>query len=129
VLQATLRAESDEALQVLADHVAARAAGLGKTYELAVEHEWVEPFPATRNDPDAAARCRAAAQGAGLKLVEQREPQPWSEDFGHFLAKWPGALVLLGSGDAPALHTPGYDFPDDALAVGIRFLVALAEAP
>jgi N-carbamoyl-L-amino-acid hydrolase len=54
-----------------------------------------------------------------------------SEDFGRFLQQLPGAYVFIGNGDgespgAVPLHNAGYDFNDQVLPTGARFLAALA---
>jgi metal-dependent amidase/aminoacylase/carboxypeptidase family protein len=50
-----------------------------------------------------------------------------AEDFAFYLEKVPGALLRLGLGeDWAPLHSPGFDFNDDALEPGIRALVGLA---
>jgi hippurate hydrolase len=56
-------------------------------------------------------------------------PLTFSEDFARYLAHRPGCLVLLGNGTdghhgAP-LHSPHYDFNDDALAAGVAFWTRL----
>lgn len=56
-----------------------------------------------------------------------------SEDFAFMLRERPGAYLWLGQGrkpeqqDAP-LHHPAYDFNDEALAFGISWFVAVAQA-
>lgn len=49
------------------------------------------------------------------------------EDFAFYLKDYPGAMLRLGMGeDTPSLHSPQYDFNDDALKNGILFLVGSA---
>lgn len=126
----TLRARNDAQLEKMADHLRARATDLAKKEGLGLEMEEVEPFPATRNDPDAVATVQAAAEAVELPLVAPPQPFPWSEDFGHATTRWPGALIGLGAGQQqPALHRPEYDFPDELLPIGVRLWVALAGVP
>ena len=50
-----------------------------------------------------------------------------SEDFGCYTEKIPGLLIRLGMGaKSPTLHTPEFDFSDDALETGITILSGLA---
>jgi len=50
-----------------------------------------------------------------------KQPFKWSEDFGHFLEKYKGAIFGIGSGeDHPDLHNPDYDFPDEIIEPAIR---------
>ncbi len=60
-------------------------------------------------------------------------PHLWSEDFAYILQKTSGSFFVLGTRPVgrrtyPMLHSPHYDFPDTALAVGIRTMSALAES-
>ena len=125
-LSATLRADTDDDLEALVEHVRRLAERLAAAFDLSCDFELVEPFPATVNDPGAVQQVRRAAEAAGLPLDFPARPQPWSEDYGHLAKQWPGALVILGAGEGqPALHSPGYDFPDGLLQPGIRLWLAL----
>jgi metal-dependent amidase/aminoacylase/carboxypeptidase family protein len=57
-------------------------------------------------------------------------PITGGEDFALMLEATPGALVFLGNGTAPDgtvhnVHTPHYDFNDDAIATGVAFWLRL----
>ena len=57
-------------------------------------------------------------------------PITGGEDFALMLEATPGALVFLGNGTAPDgtihnVHTPHYDFNDEAIGAGVTFLVRL----
>ena len=52
-----------------------------------------------------------------------------SEDFAFFLEKLPtGGIFRLGVGNAPGrvLHNALFDFPDEALSVGVAAMTAFA---
>ncbi len=122
----TIRGDSDQEVEALEAGFRKRAEGLAQAHGLNVEVDVEEPFPATINDAASVYRVKAAAKEAGLACREPLEPQPWSEDFGYFLRRWPGALILLGSGDAqPALHASDYDFPDALISQGVAFWTRL----
>jgi metal-dependent amidase/aminoacylase/carboxypeptidase family protein len=64
---------------------------------------------------------KTAARKLELPLGEREVPFRWSEDFGEFTAKFPGAIFGLGFGENhPDLHTLNYDFPDEIIESGIR---------
>lgn len=88
--------------------------------------EAVDPFPATNNTEPGNDAVRGAAHAAGLTSTTRRAPFSWSEDFGHAVARWGGALVGLGAGPVAELHDESYEFPDSLLDAGIRFWRALA---
>jgi hippurate hydrolase len=53
-----------------------------------------------------------------------------AEDFSYMLEAKAGAYIWLGQGQpshSAYLHTPGYDFNDAVLPVGVALFVALAE--
>lgn len=87
-------------------------------------------YPATINTPREAAFAYATlAQAFGAERVRNDvRPLMTSEDFAFMLEARPGAYIWIGNGDSAGLHTPGYDFNDDILAVGAAAWVALAEA-
>jgi metal-dependent amidase/aminoacylase/carboxypeptidase family protein len=89
---------------------------------------WDEHFPATVNHDQMVDTVLEAAERCHMNKIKQPIPFPWSEDFGHFTARYPGALFGLGAGtDQPALHHPTYDFPDDLIETGVEIFVEIIE--
>lgn len=125
-VMATLRAHEPAVMQRIVDRALALARGLAAAHGLDVDVEWVEDFPATVNDPALTDVVAAAADALAMPVVRREHPFAWSEDFGHFTAAHPGVLFGLGSGEAqPALHAPGYDFPDALIEPGHRLLAEI----
>lgn len=84
-----------------------------------LEHKWLEEFPITNNYAVGNNFIEQAAKIADLEHEKIHHPFRWSEDFGHFLTKYKGAMFGLGSGiDQPSLHNPDYDFPDELIGTG-----------
>ena len=48
-------------------------------------------------------------------------PMMGSEDFSFMLQCVPGALMLIGNGDSPSLHTAEYDFNDAVLPQELQY--------
>jgi amidohydrolase len=68
-----------------------------------------------------------ASFGDRVKLATWPEPSMGSEDFSFYLEYGPGLIFRLGMGeDAPNLHTPEFNFRDEALAPGMAMMTALA---
>lgn len=89
--------------------------------------EWIEPFVANENDPEAVTRIQEAAKNNGLAYEETAHPFAWGEDFGLFTQHFPGAMFGLGAGlSTPALHTPDYDFPNEVLETGANMFLEIA---
>ncbi|HUT79367.1 MAG TPA: amidohydrolase, partial [Polyangia bacterium] len=123
MVAATLRAHDQELAERLAAECSRMALKVAGAHDLGCRVTFVEEFPATVNDHAVVAAVSRAAEELGLERRIVPRPFPWSEDFGHFTSRWPGALFGLGSGTAhPALHAPGYDFPDDLIGSGTALL-------
>ena len=128
-LFATLRGDRTRDVEGLIASVGRRAQRLARAEGLRVELRRHDPFPHTGNAATVVAGARRAAARAGLTAVAPPHPLSASEDFGHFTARWPGALLLLGAGvRRPPLHSAAYDFPDSLVARGIGLWRALAGA-
>lgn len=126
-LGVVIRGDSDECLEIVLREARRRVDSLADAYGLHASVEQVEPFPTTVNDHDVVQEMEGALGAAGFDLAFRERPQPWSEDFGYFLERWPGALMLLGAGEEhPSLHSPQYAFPDELTAYGIDVWLALA---
>lgn len=126
-IMATLRADSDPGLEALLSAatraVAESAAAQGLDHALSLH----DRFPATINHPGAVDLVRRACARSDLEWQEAALPFRWSEDFGAFCQKWPGALMVLGAGErCPPLHNPDYRFPQDLLEPGLRLAAACA---
>lgn len=127
-VMATLRAETDELLDQVLEICSRYARGTAAANGLEVELETIERFPATINHPAVVDATVAAAEEHGIEVVREAHPFSWSEDFGHFTALAPGALIGLGAGlEQPALHHPDYDFPDALIEPSVRLFLSAAE--
>jgi len=128
-IYATLRGDADEAMRRLvtaAEALVARAAG---TEGLKHEIDWRDIFTVTENHTEPTEAVRRAARDSGRPIVERTEALRFSEDFGAFTARVPGALFGLGSGPGPDLHNDDYDFPDTLIPIGTRLFYQLAREP
>ena len=103
--------------------------GIEASFEVRCTIAYDRYYPATINDPAAAADALEVAATVG-KAELASEPAPTSEDFSFMLQQRPGAYIWLGQGagaDPAQLHNPHYDFNDSVLETGIRLHVALAK--
>ena len=90
-------------------------------------------YPVVINDEGAVEQVLAVArQQAGAdKAVVMANPVMGAEDFAFYGRRVPSAFFYIGVRPAgresyPALHTPMYDFNDDALGLGMSMMVQLA---
>jgi len=120
-VMATLRAYSQDVIDILIKRALRLAEKVSETYDLKMEWEVVEPFPATDNDPESVDVVEASAERLGMPIIQLETPFGWSEDFGHFTDRYRGALFGLGAGEEqPVLHHPTYDFPEALIEPGVK---------
>lgn len=100
------------------------------------EIEWHTGYPVTFNDAGATERFRTVARSvlgekADTRLIEKDKPTMGGEDFSYYGHHCPACFFLLGLRpehmDAyPNVHTPRFDFNDDAIGLGVELFCALA---
>ncbi|MBL8745833.1 MAG: amidohydrolase [Phycisphaerae bacterium] len=129
----TLKAETRKSAETeLRRIVTGIAEGLGGKAEI----DWRVGYPATFNHPEATERFRRVAREAlgAAKVLEREHPTMGGEDFSFYGKHVPACFFFLGlrpesQATYPNLHTPEFDFNDEALPVGIEVMTRLATAP
>jgi len=131
----TLRSFSEEVRELLRRRVHEVLAGVAAAGGCTLAFELRPGYPATINDPRAAAHARAvAAEVVGSAGVREPRPMAAAEDFAYFLQQRPGALLFVGAGnvargiDAPH-HSPRFDIDEAALPRGAELWARLALTP
>lgn len=123
----TVRAENNRKLADLVQAMRDRSSLIASSYGLQVEYTRHDPFPATVNTVDGVKILDQAFAHLDVETQGMDTVFPWSEDFGEFLMRMPGAFFALGSGvDHPPLHSRDYDFPDQLIAKGAKALYTAA---
>lgn len=79
---------------------------------------------------DIASRAASATVGSG-KYDDNLERSCAGEDFANMMAVRPGAFLWIGNGSQPdgtfhQLHTPHYNFNDEAIPIGVKYWVNVA---
>ncbi len=119
-IMATFRADGDDRLRKLLDEAQGVISKSAVDHGLDHDISWRDPFAATVNHPQALRLVEKAARAIGADLVRAENPFRWSDDFGQFTARFPGAMFGLGAGvDHSPLHSPYYDFPDELIMTGV----------
>lgn len=121
-LNANSRAFTGKRLKEVA-HGIATAAGL----EVEVIHHPTYPVTFNHADQTAKAAAIASAISGGDKVDAQMPPTLGGEDFSYMLERRPGAFIFTGNGDTHGLHTPRYDFNDEAIPYGASYWAKLVE--
>ena len=119
----TLRAEHNVDLEKLRTSVLGCAKTLAEEADLEFSFEEQDVFPATENDPACAQKVLTLCGGKTLEV-----PMRWSEDFGHYLLRVPGAFFGIGAGEHHApLHTRNYKYPDRLLVPTAAAFMAIVQ--
>ena len=109
-------------------HLICEQVGAGMGVKVAFEGDRI-PYPATIND---AAETEFAG-GVLDALVgpdnvdRDRDPVMGGEDFAFMAQARPGCFIFVGNGDSAPLHTPRYNFNDDAAPFGVAYWAKLVE--
>lgn len=126
----TLRAEEEKEMDTLEYAIRNRAEELAARDGLTVTFSVADPFPETRNDPQALERVIRCAGDLGFPVIRMQKLWRASEDFGYYQKQCPGAIFYVGNGtDYPPLHTCLYDFNDRILSRAADLFLALALFP
>lgn len=126
----TLRPETRTKTIALVKQVAEQtAAALGARADVRIR----DGYPAVINDMAASEMVAdVARETVGAKRVDTGVPPSMGgEDFAYYAQRIPGAFWRLGVGTGepakrPQLHQPTYNFPDEALADGVRMHCEIA---
>jgi amidohydrolase len=120
-IMVTLRSFADEDMIILTDKVTEIARRIGVEHGLAIETAVTDDFPASSGNPELTSLIQNIAEKQNRKVIFMEEPNRWSEDFGNFMLHGPALIFGLGVGeDSPELHSPDFDFPDEAIEHGIN---------
>jgi amidohydrolase len=126
------RLSGGDAYNVVPERVEEVVRGVGLAHGVTGKVRFAAGYPATINPArEAAIGADVAAEIVGEGSVE-RAPPPCmgSEDFAFMLRERPGSYIWMGTGgEGPPqqLHSPRYDFNDDALPLGTSYWVRLVE--
>ncbi|MFE8070941.1 amidohydrolase [Marinobacteraceae bacterium S3BR75-40.1] len=128
-LMATLRTETNTAMDALVRRATTLAEQIAAEAGLELSVAFEDVFDATINSPAGTQAVIAACDAQRIPVRELDHAFRWSEDFGALLAaSGEGALFALGAGeDHPQLHRPDYDFPDALVPIGRRIFRDLAD--
>lgn len=111
------------------------ATGVAEAHNAKAEIVWMPGYPCTSNSAEAVADfMEAATRALGAEAVsDQGLPTMGGEDFSYYGSECPACFFQLGvippgQESVPGVHTPEFDFNDDAIEIGIKVFVELATA-
>jgi len=119
-VMATLRSYRNDDMELLTGLAIKLVTSIADKFGLHEKIEWTEEFPASINDDTCVDLIAEVSAENKFPIRQVADPFRWSEDFGHFLLKYPGVLFGIGAGkNHPSLHNPEYDFPDEIISAGV----------
>jgi metal-dependent amidase/aminoacylase/carboxypeptidase family protein len=133
-LEGTFRTLKAETRDFARRRILEVATGIGETFGCKIDVEFEKNgYPVTMNEPGAAARFRKVMSALdGVELMPDCVPVMGGEDFAFYGQSgvpacfyWLG-LRPSGAETYPNVHTPLFDFSDDAIPVGVSAMTALA---
>jgi amidohydrolase len=131
-LVGTIRALTDEVRQMARQRVKETAERVALALDCGADVDLIEGYPVTVNTPELVERVHGIA-GRSLgaeKVVPMQRPVMGAEDFSFYGAEARACFFTLGlcpEGETyPLLHTPEFDFNDEAIPAGVEMLVRCA---
>ena len=129
-LRGTVRSFKSQVQDMAEANIERIARNIAAAHGATIEFKYERGYPPTVND---AGQTEVAAAVAAKVVGEDRvrqsvKPVMGSEDFAFMLEKKPGSYIWLGIGeDVSNLHSPQYDFNDEALPIGASYWAKLVE--
>jgi len=136
VLHGTLRTLLDDTNKTAIATVERIAKSTAEAFGATATVEWeAVPYPVTRNEAGATERFRKIARAAiGDERVKEEPTHMGGEDFSFYGLRVPACFFFLGlqpkdKDTYPNLHSPRFDFNDDAIPTGVEMMCELALNP
>ncbi|KQT88097.1 M20 aminoacylase family protein [Aurantimonas sp. Leaf443] len=129
IVSGTVRSLSAEMRELAERRIREIAAGIGAAHGARIAVDYDRNYPVTFNHGRETDICAdVAAEIVGEAAVNRAAaPLMAGEDFSYMLEAVPGAYIFVGNGATANLHSPTYDFSDEAIAYGSSFWLRLAE--
>jgi hippurate hydrolase len=125
----TARHYNDATKEIIERRITELAEGLAKLHGagVTVEFVWVaEPLVNADGPTDVALAAAASVVGEGA--VNPAMPATGGgEDFAYMLKQKQGAFIRIGNGPSSGVHTPTFDFNDEAIPYGVAYWVELVK--
>ena len=131
ILKGDARARSKEDRIYIEKFIRQISNGVALANDVSINVNFKTEFIETLNAKKPTEAIVKLAERVGLKVIPNRNPMSFSEDFAHLSNRFPGCFFLLGNGEkepfSKPLHSSDYDFNDDLLEIGSKFWVSLVE--
>ena len=108
--------------------IARVATNVAAAFGAVAEVQYERGYPVTMNHPQETGFAAEVARQVAGDVALDMAPLMAGEDFSYMLNARPGAYAFMGNGDTAMIHSPDYDFDDEALPVGASWFAGLIEA-
>jgi amidohydrolase len=133
-LAGTLRTLNEDVNSLATARIERLATSVAEAFGATATVKWEAiPYPVTLNDRDATEKFRAVATPilAEGQLHDEPHPSMGGEDFSFYGQHVPACFFFLGlkpesQAIYPNLHSPRFDFNDDAIGLGVEIMSRLA---
>lgn len=132
-LKGTVRTLLPETRRTAEHRLKETANGIAEAFGATAEVVWSPGYPCTVNEASAVQEFMGAATRVmGAEHVSDHGlPTMGGEDFSYYGSECPACFFQLGliphgKDSYPSVHTPEFDFNDDAIAIGMKVFVELA---
>lgn len=128
-MSGSVRTITPETRKAIQDRVRAIVENVARTYGAKAELEYVNSYPAIKNDATLSALAiKAAEEVVGEENVITTKTGMFSEDFSYYTEVAPACFVFLGAGDASQgitapHHNPHFAIKENVLKLGSAFQV------
>jgi amidohydrolase len=133
VIGGTARSFTEEVRDIMETRMREIATGLAATAGCTAEVEYHRRGTAVVNHAEQTTIAAKAAAGVvgEDKVNANAGPVTGGEDFSLMLKARPGSFMFMGIGaggpSSEGLHTPTYDFNDDAIPLGVKYWLSLVQ--
>lgn len=128
-LSGTVRSLKPEVRQMLEERLRRMAQEVAALFEVEASWEYRQGYPPTVNHAGLATLLQQVAQEiVGPERTQEMSPTMGAEDMAFFFQRVPGCYLCVGSANpakglnAPH-HSPRFDFDEEAMALGMEWLV------
>lgn len=120
-LSATIRTTSTKTRLLVEDRIKTLVKNIVQAHGATYELDYLTGYPSIMNAPELNALVEQSATTAlGEDKVFQAPMMTASEDFSRYKAIAPICFSILGVGEGPANHNPGFNIDESALENGVK---------
>ncbi len=131
ILKGDVRALNPQTRNLIEQKMRQIIEGIAISHGVTIDFSFESVFIEVINDNQITNYAVNAAQSISPNVQNNINPITFSEDFAHFAAQRPGCFMLMGNGTdgshGQPLHSPDYNFNDNALIPGVNYWVSLVE--